>query len=95
MIGGSPMYLFNPMSAPAMSYDPRLVQQRPVQGQAPAVPPLSRPVYRGAMGKEKPAPPRRTPLAIPTPEELGVAAVHKARTAVQIPTPEELGLAGK
>jgi hypothetical protein len=95
MIGGSPMYMFNPMSTQPMGYDPRLVQQRPVQPQAPAVAPLTRPVFRGAMGKEKPAPARRAPLAIPTPEELGVAAVRKPRTPVHIPSPEELGVAAK
>ncbi len=89
------MYFVNPANTQPMGYDPRLAQQRAPQQQAPAVPPLTRPIFRGVMGKEKPAPVRRTPLAIPTPEELGVAGVRKAASPVRIPTPEELGVAGR
>jgi hypothetical protein len=89
------VYLFNPSNTQPMGYDPRLAQQHAAQPQAPAVAPLTRPVFRGVMGKEKPAPVRRAPLAIPTPEELGVASVRKAPSPVRIPTPEELGMAGR
>ncbi len=87
--------MFNPTNTQPVGYDPRLAQQRAVQSQAPAVGPLTRPVFRGAMGKEKPALIRRAPLAIPTPEELGVACVRKAPSPVRIPTPEELGMTGR
>jgi hypothetical protein len=95
MIGGPPIYPFNPASAQPMAFDPRLVQQRAAQPQPPAVPPRTQPVFRGAMGKEKPAPVRRAPVVIPTPEELGMVAVRKAPTPLRIPTPEELGVAGR
>jgi hypothetical protein len=83
------------MNVQPMGYDPRMVQQRTAQPQAPAVPPLNRPIFRGVMGKEKPAPARRGPVSIPTPEELGLAGVSKTQAPVRIPTPEELGVAGR
>jgi hypothetical protein len=93
MIGGSPIFMPNPGNPPFMGYDPRLAQQRPAQALPPAVPAQGQPIFRGVMGKERQAPPRRPSSAIPTPEQLGLAPAGKPCAIARIPTPEELGLA--
>ena len=93
MVGGSPIYMMNPGNAPFMGYDPRQAQQRPMQPQPPAVPAQVQPIFRGVMGKERQAAPRRAIAAIPTPEQLGLAPAGKPAAPARIPTPEELGLA--
>jgi hypothetical protein len=91
MIGGTPIFMPEMLSIPEA---PAMPQGFPVQ-QAP--PPS---VVRGVAGSEQPRTPARVasgPLAIPTPEQLGLAPKRRAAPVhsgpLDIPTPEQLGVA--